>query len=240
MKQRCHSATRRIRQTVSAAAVPPLSVSRSNSISRTGKDSTMKNQQTRWRHTLGRGLVCAMLGLLVAACTTGDRQIITASAPVSFTQGASIAVMPFDNLTNSEEAGQVASYLAVSALRANTNLAVQPESNVTQTYDSLNAEGTATAAVGTHTAVSARQLGEILGVQYVLTGSVSEYGYQYGLREEPSVSMNMRLIDIGTGTVIWSASSGIVGQGTFARDSVSIIAQRLVNQMVENMTRTAK
>ncbi|RCK43098.1 hypothetical protein TH25_22415 [Thalassospira profundimaris] len=194
----------------------------------------MTYQHTGW-HSLGKAIATAMLGLFVAACSTGDRQIMTATTPVSFTQGTSIAVMPFENLTNSEEAGQVASYLAVSALRTNSSLAVQSESNVAQTYDSLNSQSTATTAVGTHNAVSARQLGEILGVKYVLTGSVSEYGYQYGLREEPSVSINMRLIDIATGTVVWSASSGIVGQGTFARDSVSIIAQRLVNQMVANM-----
>lgn len=187
-----------------------------------------------WRNMLATGA----LGLMLAACAGGDRQIVTASAPVSLAPGSTIAVMPFDNLTNSEEAGQVASYLAVSALRATTGLAVQPESNVTQTYDSLASENAATSAIGAHSTVSARQLGEILGVQYVLTGSVSEYGYQYGLREEPSVSMNMRLVDISDGSIVWTASSGIVGQGTFARDSVSIIAQRLVNQMVVNMTRT--
>ncbi|MEQ5778560.1 DUF799 family lipoprotein [Thalassospira sp. NFXS8] len=187
-----------------------------------------------WRNMLATGA----LGLMLAACAGGDRQIVTASAPVSLAPGNTIAVMPFDNLTNSEEAGQVASYLAVSALRATTGLAVQPESNVTQTYDSLASENAATSAIGAHSTVSARQLGEILGVQYVLTGSVSEYGYQYGLREEPSVSMNMRLVDISDGSIVWTASSGIVGQGTFARDSVSIIAQRLVNQMVANMTRT--
>lgn len=196
---------------------------------------TQTNERFRmWRNMLATGA----LGLMLAACAGGDRQIVTASAPVSLAPGSTIAVMPFDNLTNSEEAGQVASYLAVSALRATTGLAVQPESNVTQTYDSLASENAATSAVGAHSTVSARQLGEILGVQYVLTGSVSEYGYQYGLREEPSVSMNMRLVDISDGSIVWTASSGIVGQGTFARDSVSIIAQRLVNQMVVNMTRT--
>ncbi|OSQ35563.1 hypothetical protein TMES_20785 [Thalassospira mesophila] len=186
---------------------------------------------------LRNGLAVSMLGLLLAACAGGDRQIVTASAPVAFTTGSTIAVMPFDNLTNSEEAGQVASYLAVSALRASTGFAVQEEGNVAQTYGSLDSENNATAAIGSHSSVSARQLGEILGVEYVLTGSVSEYGYQYGLREEPSVSMNMRLVQISDGTTVWTASSGIVGQGTFARDSVSIIAQRLVNQMVDKMTR---
>ena len=199
----------------------------------------MKHQHSRG-HRLGKALAAVMLGLFVTACSTGDRQIMTATTPVSFAQGTSIAVMPFENLTSSEEAGQVASYLAVSALRADTHLNVQAESNVAQTYDSLNTQGAATAAVTSRSTVSARQLGEILGVKYVLTGSVSEYGYQYGLREEPSVSMNMRLIDISDGATVWSASSGIVGQGTFARDSVSIIAQRLVNQMVANMTRTTK
>ena len=199
----------------------------------------MKHQHSRGRR-LGKALAAVMLGLFVTACSTGDRQIMTATTPVSFAQGTSIAVMPFENLTSSEEAGQVASYLAVSALRADTHLNVQAESNVAQTYDSLNTQSTATAAVTSRSTVSARQLGEILGVKYVLTGSVSEYGYQYGLREEPSVSMNMRLIDISNGATVWSASSGIVGQGTFARDSVSIIAQRLVNQMVANMTRTTK
>ncbi|WP_339781703.1 GNA1162 family protein [uncultured Thalassospira sp.] len=196
---------------------------------------THRNGRFRmWRNMLATGA----LGLMLAACAGGDRQIVTASTPVSLAQGNTIAVMPFDNLTNSEEAGQVASYLAVSALRATTDLAVQPENNVAQTYDSLANENTATSAVGAHTTVSARQLGEILGVQYVLTGSVSEYGYQYGLREEPSVSMNMRLVDISDGAVVWTASSGIVGQGTFSRDSVSIIAQRLVNHMIAAMSQT--
>ena len=43
-------------------------------------------------------------------------------------------------------------------------------------------------------AIAPARIAEALAVQAVLTGTVSEYGYQHGLHEEPVVGINLRLI----------------------------------------------
>ena len=177
-----------------------------------------------------RIILIGAASLVLAACVGGDRFIETATAPVLLGNAESIAVLPFENRSNSEEAGAVVSDLSVTALRSYTTLAVTPEEAVGQTIDSVE-----TPSFSERQRLPLRQIGEVLGVSYVLTGSVSEYGYQFGLREEPSVSINMRLIEVASGETVWAASSGTVGAGVFSRDSVSIVAHRLVDRMINRM-----
>jgi hypothetical protein len=72
-----------------------------------------------------------------------------------------------------------------------------------------------------------------LGVDAVLTGSVSEFGYQHGLKEEPTVGINLRLITLDDADVVWAASHADAGRGLLHRDSLAATAQRVVIEMVD-------
>jgi polysaccharide biosynthesis protein PelC len=76
-----------------------------------------------------------------------------------------------------------------------------------------------------------------LGVNAVLIGSVSEFGYQHGLKEEPTVGVNVRLVSGISGQVLWASSASDTGRGLFFRDSVNETAQRVVIKMVDALSK---
>ncbi len=75
------------------------------------------------------------------------------------------------------------------------------------------------------------ELGRILGVQGVVVGSVSEYGFQkVKIARAPSVGLSVRMIDTTTGKIVWSISHTQVGP---AMASLSAQAGRVVDEMVQ-------
>jgi hypothetical protein len=79
--------------------------------------------------------------------------------------------------------------------------------------------------------ITAKKIGKAVTADLVMTGSVSEYGYQFGLREKPSVSMNLRLVQVDSGDIVWTHSAGLVNRGV----SVSMVAQSLVKNMINEL-----
>lgn len=81
----------------------------------------------------------------------------------------------------------------------------------------------------------AAQLGNVLGVQGVVVGNVSEYGVQkVGFSTAPSVGLSIRMIDSTSGKIVWSVSHSLVGKpGT----SISQHSKDVVMDMVEALSR---
>ncbi len=67
---------------------------------------------------------------------------------------------------------------------------------------------------------------------YAITGSIEEWGYKSGLDGEPAVGLSLRIIDMNSGKVIWSASGAKTGWGY---DSVSGVAISLVNKLLDGI-----
>ncbi len=67
---------------------------------------------------------------------------------------------------------------------------------------------------------------------YAITGSIEEWGYKSGLDGEPAVGLSLRILDMKTGKVIWSASGAKTGWGY---DSVSGVAISLVNKLLNGI-----
>lgn len=70
------------------------------------------------------------------------------------------------------------------------------------------------------------------GVRYAITGSVEEWRYKVGLDGEPVAAVTLRVIDVGSGRVVWSASGARSG---WSRDGLSAVAHQLVGQLVSGM-----
>lgn len=175
-----------------------------------------------WRLTTAVLLV-AMLG----GCAGGDLYVARGSKATLPAEGAWVAVVPFENFTNHQNAGIVCAEMTQSELSGQGRFRVLPQGDIRRAMEKADIRDPDRV-----TTTQAEGIAKAANAEVALIGSVAEYGYQYGLREEPSVTINMRLVRISDGAVLWHASAGQVGRGSFSRESVSIVAMHLVRDMV--------
>lgn len=180
-----------------------------------------------------------LAGLLLAGCSVGRINSRDFAQPgAALPAGATVAVLPFENLTNHPNAGQIAADLVSTELYGVGNVRTVEAGRV---RSRLSAVKTADAGAATATETPAdapldvQAAGRALAVDAVLAGSVSEYGYQHGLREEPVVGLNARLVRVSDGAVLWTSSQSEAGRGYFSRDSVNNVAQRVVTRMIDSL-----
>lgn len=69
-------------------------------------------------------------------------------------------------------------------------------------------------------------------IRYGITGSIEEWRYKSGVEREPAVGLSLRLLDIVTGEVLWSASGARSGWG---REPISGTAQKLLSEILEEV-----
>lgn len=185
---------------------------------------------TRRRAALGI-LAAAAAGPLLAACqqsADGGRTFVSATfAPGA---GTRVAVLPFENLTAHPSAGLICAQLTSTELYQRGLFAQLEETAIRRTLAD-NRVDISKLSDRTY----ALEVAQLLDVDAVLIGSVSEYGYQHGLREEPSVGINVRLVGTRDGEVLWASSRADVGAGFWRRESVNETAQRLVGLMVDGL-----
>jgi hypothetical protein len=66
--------------------------------------------------------------------------------------------------------------------------------------------------------------------RYAVTGSVDEWRYKVGLDGEPAAGITLSITDLSSGQVIWSGSAARTG---WSREAVSGVAQKVVNQLLD-------
>ena len=140
--------------------------------------------------------------LLLGACQNSG---IPASAVTSATMPR-IAVLPFDNLSSDPNAGLV----VMSSLQ--TALAQKKANMVTpgEVREKLMPyEGSY---------LPPKKLGEILNADAVICGDVSEYRYVYGTGEQPSISYNVRIVNVKTGALMWSKAVSSSGNFSWIKE----------------------
>lgn len=67
------------------------------------------------------------------------------------------------------------------------------------------------------------------GFSYGIGGSVNEWRYRNGADGEAAVGLTLRIVDLGSGQTLWSATGARSG---FGRESASGTAQRLLRDML--------
>ncbi|MSN24818.1 MAG: penicillin-binding protein activator LpoB [Geobacter sp.] len=70
------------------------------------------------------------------------------------------------------------------------------------------------------------------GINYAVTGTVTEWRYKVGLDGEPVAGMTLQVMELPEGRVLWSGSAGRSG---WSRDAVSSVAQQLLQSLVDKM-----
>lgn len=176
-------------------------------------------------HSSIRSSVLAITFL--AATALSGCAVIKSTSAVDVQRSDSIALLPIINLTETPQAGARAEVLVETLLQADGFTQLKHYAG-TVNSDTLfqnidrDAVEQATAAARTQKA------------KYGLTGSVQEWRYKVGVDGEPAVGISLKLINIETGEVVWTASGSRSG---WSRNAVSGVAQKLIGQLLSSLTK---
>lgn len=166
-------------------------------------------------------LALLALSLGMAGCST-----VTESGHASaFPSDANWALLPFVNNAQVPQAGQRAEAIAATLLRGHgvTRLAHYPAA--------ANADGLPYLD-------DAKRLADALAwakardYRYGLSGTITEWAYKTGLDGEPAVGVTLKVIDMRTGQVLWSASGARSGWGF---STLSGTAQNLIGDLMSDL-----
>ncbi len=146
-------------------------------------------------------------------------------------QARHVAVLPLVNLTFYPHAGQIVGDLLATEFYASTDFLLMERTEMLEklkkSEDDLDRVMDGAVAL---------RVGKELGADTVVFGSVSEYRYKRGLDEDPVVGVNVRLLDVKSGKILWAGSrSGIGGCFWICEDSLNRVAQKVCYQLVDEM-----
>ena len=145
-------------------------------------------------------IVVACVFAMLAGCASDD---VYFEPNMDFGSLQSIAVLPFQNLTGVSEASERVRDTFMVRLLATGALYVLPPGEIARGMSKISRvqpTGPSTDQI--------KQLSTILSVDAVITGVVKEYGpVRSGAASANVVSISLRMIEISSGQIIWSASS---------------------------------
>jgi len=139
------------------------------------------------------------------------------------------ALLPIRNLSTTPLAGERVSNLLETELRRRgvtmlgiyQDLASSKESDLASLLDSsIELE-------------KAREWARTNGYRYALTGTVNEWHYKTGTDKEPAVGLNLKLIDLPTGLVLWQGTGSRTGWG-YA--NLARIGEKVTNDLVTRLS----
>ncbi len=176
-------------------------------------------------------IVFLALTVGVSACA-GNRMVERKSdqSRVVSPDAPGLAVVPFENLSEYPNAGQIMTRLMSTELYRQARFRVRQETVPAQWLGKTGGAERQESEAG-----RAQQLGHIFGVDAVLMGSVTEYRYQNGLREEPVVGLSARVVRSCDGRVVWASSQNGAGHGLLRRESLNQVAQRVVQALAAQL-----
>jgi hypothetical protein len=171
--------------------------------------------------SMGNLLLPAILLIALSACTVIDEHGLN-----TFASTKTWILLPFQNHSGTPRAGDRAEEILATLLRSKgiDNLQVyQNQNDKEDIWPILDDKRRQDDALK-----SAKKT----GFYYGITGSVEEWHYKTGIGGEPAVGLNLRIIEIPTGKVVWSATGAKSGWGA---DTVSGTAQKLLNDLLANL-----
>lgn len=115
----------------------------------------------------------------------------------------SVAVMPFENLSGTQHAGETSRDVFMTMLQAKVDLYVIPPGEILRAISRIQPES---ALMPTEEEVV--KLAENLEADVVITGTVLEYGQvRSGSAGSNVCSLSIKMLEGQTGRVVWSATS---------------------------------
>jgi curli biogenesis system outer membrane secretion channel CsgG len=160
-------------------------------------------------------------GILLTSHVAVEASELVYFAPgFNLVHGATIAIAPFQNLTQAQSAGdRVSNYIANTFARSRM-FRVYAENlfTIRIPYAGLSP------ALPVDRSISMK-IGQPIGLNYVIFGSVVEYDYQLtpqGSRTLPIVGVDIRIVDINSGRIIFAGSFVKEGRSGSSIDDVAM------------------
>jgi len=171
----------------------------------------MNVTQFRRRGNSGRLAGCLFVTLLSFARPTMAADYVHPKYDFSLIQ--KIAVLPMENLSQDQQAGERVRKIVVSEILAAGVLDVVEPAQVNQALGQQQIQNISSISVK-----QIAELGKSLGVQAFVVGSVDTYErVNVGGGTFAEVAITLRALDAATGTVVWSTSKSAGGAGFFGR-----------------------
>ena len=163
-----------------------------------------------------------LAALLAASALSGCATLSATRAPGVDLQ-ASWVLLQVDNNTETPQAGARLDSLTASLLRVHgvRNLTLYPAA---RNGDGLFEQADRAAQEKAMAWAREQQ------ARYAVSGSVDEWRYKVGLDGEPAAGITLTVTDLGSGQVIWSGSAARTG---WSREAVSGVAQKVVNELLD-------
>lgn len=157
-----------------------------------------------WTRSLINTLICCSLPLLLGGCAGFSSKVPDYThAQMDFSAVQTVAVLPFQNLTDDDQAAERVRDAFMGMLLATETIYVLPPGEVNR---GINRVGMRTPQ--TPTVEEITKLKGLLKADAVITGVLREYGsVRSGSAEANLVSLSLQMIETENGTVVWSASS---------------------------------
>lgn len=153
-------------------------------------------------------LVCVLV-ILISGCTKSnlsaqrEAEGVYFNELVDFTAIQNVAVMPFQNLTDTEDAAERVRDVFMNMLLATEAVYVLPPGEV---FRGISRVGMVDPAAPSLEEI--QRLAGVLNVDVVITGVLREYQLvRAGASSANIISLGLQMIETQTGSIIWSASS---------------------------------
>ena len=185
-----------------------------------------------------RRLGVALLFILVfTGCATTNSKVVYRDPNMDFGAIQTVAVMPFNNLTRENIAGERVRDVFMTMLQATGGVYVIPPGEVARGIARLSLERPASP-----TPEEVTKFAKIVSTDAVFTGTVNEYGeVRSGTAAANVVSVSLQMMEAQTGKVVWSASSTRGGVTTSDRlfggggEPMNATTQKAVDDLLEKL-----
>lgn len=162
-----------------------------------------------------RNLSLALAALLMAGCAS-----FTSETSPGLPRNAQWGIVPMVNYSQTPQAGERSEQILLSVLSSH---GVQP-----QVYP-VSTQGEQALMDDNERLAGAMDWAREQKLDYVIAGSVEEWQYKNGLDGEPAVGISLRVLEAGTGRVLWSKSGARAG---WSRESLAGTAQKVLGKLV--------
>lgn len=158
-----------------------------------------------------RFLLLFILVSITAGCGGATIKYINPSANLSYIK--KVAILPFNNFSDDKYAGEKTRSALTIDLMARHVFDVMEQGEVSKVMGMIfREEGFEEGRAVQMDKDMVKMLGEKLGVQAVILGSVNEYSSSRGGGGSNNVvSISMRMIDTSSGIILWQANTTEVG-----------------------------
>lgn len=184
-----------------------------------------------------RGILLLLFFASSCAGTTGH--VVYRDPKMDFGSLQAVAVMPFNNLTRDNVAGERVRDVFMTMLQATRAVYVIPPGEVGRGISRMNLE-----RPSSPTAEEVTKFAKSVNADAVFTGTLNEYGeVRSGTSTANVVSLSLQMLEAQTGRVVWSASSTQGGVTTSDRlfggggEPMNQTTQKAVDDLLEKLFR---